>query len=295
MLIAAAIVGGVLPACHDVIDGQKPVGGAVDTEAEIQRFLRRAYLDLSGKPPSDSDLASATAQLVAAGNSVAARRALVDELIAKPQFGATWSEELENAIFAGNDLKAQYDLICGLVRGDDPACMSCAEVDSCACTCAAIQPLLAERTTLATSAADLTAGTKSSTIERRYAAAFGYFALTGTVENRVRTLFQDFLQRPAEADEIENGRAMIFGALDPNRPAGLLFHRHGSNYSDLVDIMFGDEIYREAIVRRVFARYLARTARPIELAHFTATLDATEPDLRGVVREVVSSREYFEQ
>ena len=34
---------------------------------------------------------------------------------------------------------------------------------------------------------------------------------------------------------------------------------------------------------------------PAELVHFVATLDAAEPDLRGVVRAVVSSREYFDQ
>ena len=33
----------------------------------------------------------------------------------------------------------------------------------------------------------------------------------------------------------------------------------------------------------------------IELAHFTFPLDVAEPDLRGVVRAVVSSREYFDQ
>jgi hypothetical protein len=45
----------------------------------------------------------------------------------------------------------------------------------------------------------------------------------------------------------------------------------------------------------VFTRYLARAARPVEIAHFLTTLDAVDPDLRGVIREVVASREYFEQ
>jgi hypothetical protein len=45
----------------------------------------------------------------------------------------------------------------------------------------------------------------------------------------------------------------------------------------------------------VFDRYLARSPKPVELAHFSATLDADEPDARSVVRAVTSSREYFEQ
>jgi hypothetical protein len=157
-----------------------------------------------------------------------------------------------------------------------------------------MQPLLAERTQLATNVADFGAATKSSTIERRYAAAQGYYALAGAAENRVKTLFTDFLARPAEADEIENGRAMVFGSIT-GTPCGLLFHREGKNYTEMLDIVFGSEVYREAIVRRVFERYLAREPSSAELAHFVTTLDAAEPDLRGVVRAVVSSREYFDQ
>ena len=100
---------------------------------------------------------------------------------------------------------------------------------------------------------------KSSAIERRYAKAAGYFVLAGTPEGRVRTLFDDFLSRPAELDEVENGRSMIFGSILPGSPAGLMFHRHGSNYDDLLDIIFDSEVYREAMVRRVFERYLARS------------------------------------
>ena len=74
-----------------------------------------------------------------------------------------------------------------------------------------------------------------------------------------------------------------------------MFHRHGSDYADLIDIVFDSEVYREAIVRRVFGRYLAREPSSVELAHFVSTLDAAKPDVRGVVRAVLSSREYFEQ
>jgi hypothetical protein len=163
------------------------------------------------------------------------------------------------------------------------------------CQCGALPTLLTERTQLRTSATDFLGGTKSSTIERRYAAALGYYALTGDPDTRTKTLFTDFLARPAEADENENGRAMIIGAIIPGSPAGILFHRYGSSYADLLDIMFTSEVYREAIVRRVFERYLAREPSAAELSHFVSTLDAMEPDLRSVVRAVVSSREYFDQ
>jgi hypothetical protein len=282
-------------ACNETIGGQAPLGGTVDSEASIQRFLRRAHLDLAGRPPTEAELTELTARLQEAGNTPSARRALIDERIADADFGALWIEELENSIFGGNTLETQYALVCGIIRSVDPACMSCSLADSCACSCPVMAPYLAERELLATSAADFTSGTASSTIERRYATAYGYYVLAGSAEGRVRTLFDDFLGRPAEPEEIENGRAMVFGGILPGSPAGLLFHRHGANYDDLVDIVFASEIYREALVRRVFERYLARGPSSAELLHFTATLDVDAPDVRELVRAVVSSREYFAQ
>jgi hypothetical protein len=86
---------------------------------------------------------------------------------------------------------------------------------------------------------------------------------------------------------------MIFGGLGGG-PAGLLFHRHGGTYADLVDIVFDDEIYREAIVAGVFDRYLARPPTSAERAHFVSVLDANDPDAREVIEAVLSSKEYFD-
>jgi hypothetical protein len=284
-----------LAACDGTIPAGKPVGTTVATEAELQRFLRRAYLDLTGAVPTEAELAAGTTRLADAGNTAAARGALADELIAGEKFSNIWIEELENTIFGGNTLDQQYAFVCGIIRGTTPACSSCTQTDSCACTCANLPYYDTERAGLRTAAADLRAGTKTSSLERRYARASGYFAIAGAPEARVRALFDDFLARTAEPDEVENGRGMIIGAIFPGAPAGLMFHRHGSSYDDLIDIIFDSEVYREAIVRRVFERYLARSPRPDELAHFTPTLDANDPDARGLVRAVASSREYFEQ
>lgn len=282
-------------ACGETVAGNKPVGKAVDTDAQLQRYLRRAYLDLSGHGPSDAELGDATARLRDADNTAAARGELVDALIAKDAFPKLWFSELENGIFGGNSVDQQYTLVCNLVRGTTPACMACVQADACTCACPQLAALGTERTGLRASAADFLAGTKSGAIERRYAMAGAYFALAGTPEARVKALFDDFLARTAEPDEIENGRGMIFGSILPGSPAGLLFHRHGASYADLIDIVFGSEVYREAMVRRVFERYLARSPSANELAHFVSTLDANDPDARGLLRAVVSSREYFAQ
>jgi hypothetical protein len=284
-----------LAACENTVQDQKPVGSHTDSEAEVQRYVRRAYLDLSGQPPADPDLQAATTRLRDANNTAAARGTFVEELIAHDDYAKLWVEELENGIFAGNTLEQQYAFVCAIIRGDDRSCDSCMQADSCACNCGALPTLNAERTDLRKATADFKANVATSDIERRYAAAIGYFVLSGTPEGRTRALFDDFLSRPAEPDEIENGRSMIFGALFPGSPAGLMFHRHGSNYDDMIDIIFDSEVYRESIVRRAFGRYLAREPSSLELAHFVTTLDATKPDMRSVVRAVLSSREYFDQ
>ncbi len=284
-----------LAACDQTVAGGPPVGGSVDTDAEIQRYLRRAYLDLTGETPTEADLTASTTRLRDANNSPTARGELVAELVSKEEFANVWTEEIENGIFGGNSLTAQYDLVCGLTRGVEPACMSCQQADPCACACPQIAPLKLERDKLATTAADLHGGMKTSTLEKRYATQTGYFALSGSPEARITALFDDFLARPPEPDEIENGRALIIGSIIPGSPAGVMFHQYGSSYAEMLDIVFGSEVYREAVVRRVFDRYLARSPSPAELAHFSATLDATEPDARSLVRAVVSSREYFEQ
>jgi hypothetical protein len=284
-----------LAACDNTVGDQKPVGGTTDTEAEVQRYVRRAYLDLSGRPPSDADLNATTVRLRDAGNTAAVRASFVDERIATDDYAKVWVEELENGILGGNTLEQQYLFLCSIVKNGDNSCDTCTQTDPCKCACGILPTLDAERTDLMKATADFKSNMATSEIERRYAMAVGYFALSGTPEGRTIALFDDFLSRPAEPDEIENGRAMIVGAIFPGSPAGLMFHRHGSNYADMIDIIFDSEVYRESMVRRVFNRYLAREPSSLELAHFVTTLDATKPDQRGLVRSVLSSREYFEQ
>lgn len=294
MRIGLLVLLSCVAACETTVPGQQPVGGSTDSEARLQRYIRRAYLDLAARPPEDAELAAATARLREAGNTPTARAAFAGELLDSAEHARVWIEELENTVFGGLVLDRQYDLLCGLVR-NEPPCQACASPEPCACTCPQIAALVAERDALRTTAADLRAGATTSAIERRYADKAGYYVLAGSPENRVRRLFDDFLARPAEPEELENGRAMVIGSLLPGSPAGLLFHRHGADYADLLAIVFESEVYREAIVRRVFERYLARAPRPAELAHFLTTLDAADPDARGLVRAVVTSREYFEQ
>lgn len=282
-----------LAACGDTISAGKPVGVTVDTEAEIQRYLRRAYLDLTGVAPTEAETSTGTARLRDAGNTAAARGALVDDVLASEAFARGWIDELQTTAFGGETLESRYGLVCAVFQ--EGFCPPCSEADVCRCACDFVAPFLAERTSLQDAVDDLLTGASTSSIERRHASVVGYYLLAESPEARVEAVFDDFLARTPELDEIENGRTMIFGAITPGSPAGLLFQRHGSNYDDLLDIVFKSDVYRESLVRRVFDRYLARSPNPLELVHFAATVDAADPDARDLIRAVVSSREYFDQ
>src|SRR6478672_2489057 len=115
---------GVAAACNDT-QVVKPIGGSTDSEAAVERYVRHVTLDLSGAPPTDTDLATAATTLRQAGNTATARGTLVDGLIASPAYPKLWVEELENAIFGGNTLETQYSFVCSIIRGSTQACLSC--------------------------------------------------------------------------------------------------------------------------------------------------------------------------
>lgn len=296
---ASLVVIAALSACSERVEGLKPVGGEEASPIEVERFLRRLHLDLTAAAPTDADVEAGLAAL-AVSNTASARGELADALIASPAFAQTLVGELENRVFAGELPEGRYQLLCAVYRNDDPTCQTCpspSSGDLCSeCGCEMIVALAAERDALYAAADELAAGASTADIERLYAMSY-VFSFYGAPPTIAQALFLTFLGRAPGLDEQRNAEMMIFGAgtgenMNPN---GVLFHRYGKTYADLVDIVFTSEPYRESVVDGVFLRYLGRNATPAELRHFAATLDEESPDARSVIRAVVSSREYFEQ
>ncbi len=302
-LFMLALLPVVAGGCERREEGLAPVGGSEATLSQKERFVRRPHLDLTGSAPGEDAVTRALERLDAEGNTAAARRALADELLAGREFAEAYVAELENRLFVGRSVADAYQQLCGIFR-NDPACQSCGppqDSDLCtSCTCAPITRLVDERTQVLASVDDLAAGTATGIIERRWGGALAYRAFLGAPETVATAVFDDFLLRAPEPDELRNAAAMITGSLlGPDQPAGLLFHRHGGSVEDFIDIVFESEVYREAVVNAVFLRYLGRAAGTAELVHFAGlarpSSDAEAPDARTVIREVVASREYFDQ
>jgi hypothetical protein len=273
-------------------EGNLPVGTEEVSPLQQERYLRRLHVDLTGAPPEDAVLGAALERLRSEGNTATVRRTLAEELLASDAFAENWVAELENRAFEGETRQSRYDLLCLVLRTVE--CVECDAEDACACSCPAIVPILEERTALEAAPADFAGGATTASVERRYAATQAFRFPLGP-DAVAELLFGAFLDRPVENDERRNASAMVVGSFLDGSPAGLVFHRHGSDYGDLVDIVFESEPYRDAAVDRVFVRYLGRFATAIERSHFASALDPQDPDVRGVIEAVVASQEYFEQ
>jgi len=285
-----------LMGCTDREDGLNPIGGNGGDIVRQERFIKRLHLDLTGEIPDAAESSAAVARL-GEGAGPAARGAMADELLADPRFATLFVLNLEGRVFGGGTTEDAYAMFCPDIPEIDPACADCAPSEDCrGCSCPTLASAFKEREGQMAAAADL-AGGRATTgdIERRYGASQVFTFSAESDEAAASSLFAVFLGRPAEPDEVKNAAAMIQGTLASGSPAGLLFHRLGESYADLVDILFTSEVYREAAVDRVFLHYLGRNATPEERSHFVAGLDPGSPDVRPVIRAVVSSGEYFAQ
>jgi hypothetical protein len=296
LCIACALAVATLGGCSRQ-DGNIPVGQDGPGEVEQQRYLRRLHIDLTGATPSDELVARGIDELAAEGNSAATRKSIAQALMQEAAFAEVFVGELENRAFEGESIDGRYNFACFVFRTLDCAneCGDPADGDPCAsCNCSVLPMLLAEREDLLKTTVDFAAGETGASVERRFAVTNGFRFPLGP-DAVAGLLFETFLGRPVEPEEQRNASKMVSGSFIPGSPAGLLFHEHGADYGELIDIVFGSEPYRDAAVDRVFLRYLGRRATAAELRHFTADLDAAEPDVRSVIEAVVSSQEYFGQ
>lgn len=286
-----------LAGCGESRQGLSPVLGDDVTPAQRERFARRIHLDLTGLPPSPEAQEAVVRRLGEEGNTAETRGAVASEILASAAAKSLLVTEIAEAAYSGQSLDAGYDLVCQIAISMDPECGACDYGDACSCGCPQIQGFAAERKALDSLVADLVDGgdARTSDVEKALCASSPFLFNNTSAEGIAAQVFQVFLTRPPEADELRNARFMIFGSFTPPAPSGLLFHRLGGSYDDFLDIVFESEVYREAVVQRVFSRFLGRRPTSDELRHFSASLDPERPDMRGLIHAVVSSSEYFHQ
>lgn len=291
-ILGALAVGG----CGSEEGPFRPAGETGPSALEEERFVKRLHLDLTGEKPSDEVLAAGLDRLSKEGNLPSTRAAMAQELLSSQAFADLWVEEVEVDAFGGARREDVYDLFCSVFLTIEPTCETCVidPNDLCSCDCETVRDLKVEREVLRGSAGKLAGGEASIEVDRRIISTLAFQVNGGTADGIADAMFTSFLGRPAEPEEMRQARAFVLGDSIPNVQA-LLFHQVGNNYADMVDIVLASEPYRDALVDRVFFRYLGRYATPAELKHFSASLDPSAPDVRALIVSVTSSREYFEQ
>ena len=80
----------------------------------------------------------------------------------------------------------------------------------------AVAESAAERDELLASADAMASGDPTSTIEKAYAGALGYRAFFGSPDAVATGLFDDFLYRTPEAEELMNAVNMTIGVMTPS-------------------------------------------------------------------------------
>lgn len=285
-----------IAACDETETGFHPVGRDEASPLVEERFVRRLFIDLTGKNPDAGALEAALLRLRDEGDTAAVRGAIASELIASPAFAELTVSELEVDAFGGTGAADAFYLICPAFVVGDPACAHCPidYGDPCGCDCPSIEVFEAERVSFVSAPADLLAGTSTQEIERRYARSEAFRLNGGSGEGIAGLLYASFLGRPPEQSEIDNV-AVCSLATDIQGMGCLIFHQVAHSFAELVDIAFASEVYREAVIRRAFLRYLGRDPSPQELAHFVDALGAGPVDARALVVSLVSSAEYFSQ
>src|SRR5688500_12032775 len=90
----------------------RPVGTLPASDAALARFVRRAALDLAGKPPGDAEVDSLVERLQKAPDLAAERQALVEELLDGEAYAQRYVAELEARVFAGQGRAQRLSLSC---------------------------------------------------------------------------------------------------------------------------------------------------------------------------------------
>lgn len=271
-----------------------PASEAAPSAASVERYVRRAHVDLTGAVPDEATIVAARDRLLEDGASAAARIAFARTLVESEAFARKLVDDVRTAAFDGVPTDRVFAIYCRASANGDGGCEKCPfdAADPCACDCSGTTLLAGERAAIGDFAARFAAGEASSTIERELATSAIYQMHGGSVEGLATSLFEDFFDRPPEADEIANVRSCARGS-GVSGMGCTLFRENASNYAGMVERAFASEVYREAAVRRVFRQLLGRVPEPVEYRTFAVTSDAPF-DVRPLVIKVIASNEYFD-
>lgn len=232
-----------------VVPVTAPEGESRISQAALEQFIFRVYIDLIGAAPSEAELAARSAELQANDISFDARKALIEELQTSSNFREAYSINLYLAAKARflesfPDAEIQQRFI-GLGSADDDSRL----------------------TNLLNWPADYLAG-QADLLELQRLSVFNlvYDEINMGSFNLVRATFDNLLWRYPTDTEFNAGFAMV-----ENSQQQTLFGFSGSNKEEYIDIIASSEGALQGIVIWQYDQLLARRPTAAEtLSHLDA-------------------------
>ena len=270
--LAAAVAALALSACGEetvAVPYASPAGAPRVSDAALEQFVFRAYVDLVGTAPTAEQLAARTADLRAGGAAPETRAALVDDLQTGPDYDSAYALNLyqgAKAHFLENFPDAEIErAFVGLGGPDDDA---------------RLRALLAWPDDYLAGAADL------RDLQRAAVYNLVYDRINMGSFNLVRATFDNLLWRFPTDAEFAAGFEMVERGEERE-----LFGFSGSGKADYVDIVVRSEEALEGIVIWQYELLLARRPTAAEtLAHLDAL--RASGDVTALQRALMQSDEY---
>lgn len=270
------------PACKKteeiVVEGNKPPPDNTLPAGVQESFITRTYIGLLGREPNDVEFAEALTSLSNSNFSINARKSLVSNILAKPDYLKREFDLANNDLLNGLDTFQVNDIINTftflLTQPQYEPLYETLEME------------LQRLATFKTTAVQLQSGNITiPQMHRNCVNNYFFDQINMGSLNFVLATFQLLALRNPTQFELSEGVKITDGLN------GILFLQEGNSKEDYLDIFFSSNDYYSGQVKTLFTRFIFRNPNSEEAVYYT-DLIKQEDGFRKTLQEILSTDEY---
>lgn len=270
------------PACKKteevLVEGNKPPPDNTLPAGVQESFITRTYIGLLGREPYDAEFATALTTLSNSNFSINARKSLISDILAKPEYLKREFDLANNDLLNGLDTFQVNDIINTftflLTQPQYEPLYETLEME--------LQRLAAFKTT----ANQLQTGNITiPQMHRNCVNNYFFDQINMGSLNFVLATFQLLALRNPTQFELSEGVKITDGLN------GILFLQEGNSKDDFLDIFFSSDDYYSGQVKTLFTRFIFRNPNSEEAVYYTDLIKQAD-GFRKVLREILSTDEY---
>jgi hypothetical protein len=269
---------------NDVVipDNRVPYYEAV-TNLQIQSYVNRAYIDISGAEPTVADRDYWVSNLKTNGLDSAARVSFISSL----QNGADYVTQFNN-VYIAPMFNGIYDSLTAIVIINDLnyfRSLAIANGDSAISQYWAYE---ASKMVLVSNASyDYHRGVITiNEYKKRMANCYAYDQINMGVTNFVISCYENYLKRSPTDQEQSNSETMV------NGQSARIFMRDGSSRGDFLNIMTTSAGFYEGLLIDSYLHLLSRMPTSYEMASLTEALSNGSKSIKDIQRILTATVEY---